>query len=324
MPALHKLDQEGWHPQLLRHYYATHDPRFLEMRDRKHLAGHVERGEGKVCFQDIRLLSIQVEVIKHLKILEFATSGRQWSKHSPEVKEVAKDLWRHRQAIKDVLDITVSRHLVEENPIRLIQYLLGKMGIRLKSSQQRNEDGKREWVYQGWEYKSNLERHSSLRESIFAAWRERDQEELEWQLFDEEAAAAKLEGLSAPTPSAPIRKPAVAEISEPAPPPELSHSPQPVEAIKPEFCSENVSSYDTKVSYQFFIKEIKPTVTSKQSTMTGEVDQPETAPFKQGALVRWAGKAAEFVITWCGNGIAAVRDASGQAFNAPTDELMLA
>lgn len=160
--------------------------------------------------------------------------------------------------------------------MRLVQTLLGKMGIKLKSRQQRGEDA-REWVYQGWEYKSKLEQSSALREPVFAAWRERDQRELEWQLSDRAAPAL----------------------------------------------SETVSSYDTKVSHQTPIREKQTAVTSKQTAVTKREEQPETAPFKQGSLVRWAGKAAQFCVTWCGIGMAAVRDVvSGQAFNAPTDELL--
>lgn len=328
-PTLHILDQNGWYSQARLHYYLTHDSRYLELRDRKHLVGHIERGEGQVAAQDIQLLSLQVRIIKKLGILEFATSGRQWSANSPEVQATVGKMLKCSKEIKRILGITISQQMAEKNPIRAIQYVLGKLGKKLKSRQQRNENGEREWVYQGWEYKSMLERDTSLREAVFTAWQKKDEQALEWILIDEEAAAAKLEVSSAPiTPSAPAQKSCVTEEIEPTPALNCHNEVPPIQPEIDHFDPEIVSSSDTELSHQIpYKKETKvtgqaPQQVNKRAAKFADDDQPETAPFKQGALVRWAGKVARFTVTWCGIGTAAIRDvASGQAFNAPTYEL---
>lgn len=186
-----KLDDDRWHPQIRLHYYLTHDFDYLKLRDRKHLQGHVERGEGKVCLQDIKLLSAQAKMLQQFGILRFTEPDREWRGTDPEVQELFALLRTHRQHVKDILGVTISEKLA---PVQAVQNLLAKIGLKMSGKQQRREaDGERERVYRFGGAKAKLEREKAkdLRMAIFTEWEERDQTSLNEWLAQSETESEK-------------------------------------------------------------------------------------------------------------------------------------
>ena len=188
-PELKLKDDDGWLPQIRLHYYLTHDPEFVRKRDKNHLAGHQERGQGKVCPQDLRFLKASVEALKKLGLMEFFDSDREYRGIDPEVIAFAQRVKQYSADVKDFLGINVHPNA---HPMEVVQYVLkGKLGftlrlVRQERSEERDALGrpKRIRVYQ-------FQFPNDGRSAIFAAWQQRDEKAISLA----EAAAPCLEGI---------------------------------------------------------------------------------------------------------------------------------
>ncbi len=188
-PELKLKDDDGWLPQIRLHYYLTHDPEFVRKRDKNHLAGHQERGQGKVCPQDLRFLKASVEALKKLGLMEFFDSDREYRGTDPEVIAFAQRVKQYSADVKDFLGINVHPNA---HPMEVVQYVLkGKLGftlrlVRQERSEERDALGrpKRIRVYQ-------FQFPNDGRSAIFAAWQQRDEKAISLA----EAAAPCLEGI---------------------------------------------------------------------------------------------------------------------------------
>ena len=175
-PELVRKDTDGWYPKIQLHYYLTMGREFLQLRDRKHLSDHLERGRGKVCPQDIRLLTAKIEVLEKLGFLQLL-DGREYTNNSPEIVQIGKILrWCARDA-KDYLGLTINPKMKD---MELVQYLLSNLlqapmkCIRQERTTERDARGrrKRQRVYQWLLPKDG-------RAEIFDAWWQRDTELME-------------------------------------------------------------------------------------------------------------------------------------------------
>jgi len=192
-PELRQLDQDRWHSKIQLHYFLTHNPDFLWLRDRKHLDNHLH-GDGKICQQDIRLLTAKIEVHKILNTLQFTDPDpdKEWNNKSPEVLEFAHKALQYAADIKDVAGIKISPKKVAENPIGIVQNFLGQFGLTLKSGKQQRKGDKRTRPYSFggfaranvYDSKLNLDLNQNrqkicepegLRSEIFEAWVQRDE-----------------------------------------------------------------------------------------------------------------------------------------------------
>jgi len=188
-PELKLKDDDGWLPQIRLHYYLIHDPEFVRKRDKNHLAGHQERGQGKVCPQDLRFLKASVEALKKLGLMEFFDSDREYRGTDPEVIAFAQRVKQYSADVKDFLGINVHPNA---HPMEVVQYVLkGKLGftlrlVRQERSEERDALGrpKRIRVYQ-------FQFPNDGRSAIFAAWQQRDEKAISLA----EAAAPCLEGI---------------------------------------------------------------------------------------------------------------------------------
>ena len=173
-PELKLKDDAGWLPQIRLHYYLIYDPELVRFRDKNHLAGHLERGQGKVCPQDLRLLTASVEALKALGIKSLFNVNREYRGTDADVIAFAERVKQCSVDIKDFLGISVSPQMT---PMEVVQYILrGKLGftlrrVRQERSEERDALGrpKRIRVYQfGFPQDG--------REAIFEVWQQRDKE----------------------------------------------------------------------------------------------------------------------------------------------------
>ncbi|MEG4423694.1 MULTISPECIES: plasmid replication protein, CyRepA1 family [unclassified Microcoleus] len=173
-PELKLRDDDGWLPKISLHYYLSYDPEFVRLRDKNHLAGHQERGQGKVCPQDLRLLTARVEALKKLGVMEFLNPDKEFRGTDALVIAFAEKVKLCSVDVKDFLGISVNP---KAKPMEVVQYILrGKLGftlrrVRQERSEERDALGrpKRIRVYQ-------FEFPQDGREAIFEVWQQRDQE----------------------------------------------------------------------------------------------------------------------------------------------------
>jgi hypothetical protein len=185
-------DDDGWLPKISLHYYLTYGPEFVRLRDKNHLAGHQERGKGKVCPQDLRLLTARVEALKKLGVMEFLNPDKEFRGTDAQVIAFAERVKLCSVDVKDFLGISVNP---KAKPMEVVQYILrGKLGftlrrVRQERSEERDALGrqKRIRVYQ-------FEFPQDGREAIFEVWQQRDKEAV-----SAEGATQCLEGVSSGT-----------------------------------------------------------------------------------------------------------------------------
>ncbi|MEG3991201.1 DUF3854 domain-containing protein [Microcoleus sp. S28C3] len=191
-PELKLKDDAGWLPQIRLHYYLIYDPELVRFRDKNHLAGHLERGQGKVCPQDLRLLTASVEALKALGIKSLFNVNREYRGTDADVIAFAEQVKQCSVDIKDFLGISIHP---DAKPMEVVQYILrGKLGftlrrVRQERSEERDAKGrqKRIRVYQ-------FEFPQDGREAIFEVWQQRDKEAV-----SAEGARECLEGVSSGT-----------------------------------------------------------------------------------------------------------------------------
>lgn len=166
-PELKIKDDEGWYAQLRLHYYLTHDPEFVRLRDLKEWQGHLDRGDGKIALQDVRLLTAQVETFKVLGVLNLLDPERQVRAIDSDVEQLRHRAVQFSHDIKAVLNLTISEKMT---PIEVVQALLGKLGLKLTCigrdvAANGRRGGARVYQYQPPE---------DGRVAIFAQWQQRD------------------------------------------------------------------------------------------------------------------------------------------------------
>ncbi|MBD1842629.1 DUF3854 domain-containing protein [Cyanobacteria bacterium FACHB-63] len=165
--ALKIKDDEGWYAQLRLHYYLTHDPAFVRLRDLKEWQGHLDRGGGKMALQDLQLLTAQVEIFKVLGILTLLDPNRQIRAIDADVEQLRHYTVQYCHDIKAVLNLTISEKMT---PIEVVQALLSKLGLKLTCvGRDVAADGRRGGV-RVYQFHSPEDE----RNSIFAQWQQRD------------------------------------------------------------------------------------------------------------------------------------------------------
>ena len=166
-PELKLKDDEGWYSQLRLHYYLTHDPEFVKLRDLREWQGHLDRGEGKVALQDVRLLTAQVEALRELGILQLLDPNRKVRSTDLDVQRLAVFALQCSSDIKTLFNLTISNKMA---PIQIVQTLLGKLGVKLTCiSRDQTADGRRG----GLRVYHYLE-PTDGRQAIFQEWKRRD------------------------------------------------------------------------------------------------------------------------------------------------------
>ena len=163
----------GWRSGLQLHYYLTSGKNFLKTRDRNELRGHLERGAGRVCLQDLRLLGCRVATIERLGVFDFL-DGSEFTKHDDRVQSFARLCLGLASDLRAMFGITISDDIVARQPVRVVQKFLKLLGLKLQCKQRRRPgSGEREYVY-WFAGDSYHQEPAGLRDAIFAAWLARD------------------------------------------------------------------------------------------------------------------------------------------------------
>ena len=127
-PEIKLRDDNGWYVQLRLYYYLTRSPEYVRLHDMQELEDHLERGDGKISVQDVKLLTAQVEALRSLKITEFLKPGEKIFATDELVRFVATTALECRDDLKALFGFTVTEKLA---PMAIVQTLLGKIGVKL-------------------------------------------------------------------------------------------------------------------------------------------------------------------------------------------------
>jgi Domain of unknown function (DUF3854) len=347
-PELKLRDDDGWLPKISLHYYLSYDAEFVRLRDKNHLAGHQERGKGKVCPQDLRLFTARVEALKKLGVMEFLNPDKEFRGTDAQVIAFAERVKLCSVDVKDFLGISVNPKAL---PMEVVQYILrGKLGftlqrVRQERSEERDALGrqKRIRVYQ-------FEFPQDGRETIFEVWQQRDTLAVSLP----EAATQCLRGVSSGTGSdnnieisegvfsedVPQQNDQVGtagtgsdnniEISEGVPPlgEELAHTTQ-VFGVEAE-PAETLTTEGMGVAASYEAIELSNHVIPTPSNHvipTLEAKVHQTAPFelKVGSVVRFCGEVQKYVVRAVAGAQVMVKSLfSGQFVNTYAHRLELA
>jgi hypothetical protein len=215
-PELRQLNQDKWYGKIQLHYYLTCNAEYLKMRDWKHFDRHLRQGNGKVCPQDVRLLSLRVEVHRILGTFQFTDPNLEWTKDSPAVQEFIKKALYVRRDIKDICGLTVSEQRAKDNPIGIIQDFLKQLGLSMKG-EQRRKGKERERVYKfgGFASANVLAISGAIAEKISEPDGLRDKIFAQWSVKDAANLAQWKEAMNAVTPHASTQKTEPAEFVTP-------------------------------------------------------------------------------------------------------------
>ena len=121
-------DEQGWYAQLQLHYYLTHDPLFVRLRDRAMLKSHLHRGNGQIALQDIKLLTAQVEMLRAIGLLGLLDAERRTRSSDDDVQRMWATLLAHRKDVRTLFSLNLTDRMA---PMTVIQSILAKMDLRL-------------------------------------------------------------------------------------------------------------------------------------------------------------------------------------------------
>lgn len=202
-PEIKLNDDAGWYTKLRLHYYLIHDPAIVQLRDSKEWQGHLNRGEGKIALQDIRLLTAQVEALRGLGVPALLNPEREVRATDPDVQQLAQYCQQCHQDIKTLFNLTVSEKM---KPIEIVQGLLGKIGVKLACiGRDCTDDGRRAGarVYQ-------YQPPQDDRHVIFAQWQQRDQLNQDQPNLATSSQKLGVNGTSDPPPDISLSNPSLA------------------------------------------------------------------------------------------------------------------
>lgn len=131
------------------------------------LQGHLDRGNGKVAVQDLRLLTAQVEALRSLKLLDVFKLDEKIRATDSEVQHIVSFAMQYKDDIKTLFNVTITEKLA---PMAIVQALLGKIGIKLTcTGRDQAADGRRGGV-RVYRYHPPIDD----RTTIFDEWEKRD------------------------------------------------------------------------------------------------------------------------------------------------------
>jgi hypothetical protein len=159
-PTLKLQDDKGYYGQLLIHYYLTHESEYFHVRDQQEWQQQLSWGEGKVFLPDLQTYTLKVEAMRALGMLQFLEQERVFCENDSDVVWLKNVAFQSSKHIKRALGIDVVKHQGSISGIKILNQLLGLLGLKLQR------------IDQGYIIDSQL--LDDGREKIFAIWQERD------------------------------------------------------------------------------------------------------------------------------------------------------
>jgi hypothetical protein len=164
-----KQDREGWHPKIRLHYFVGIGRAFLRDREQRTIEAMTERTkELWMPTVNRSLISLQIQCLEFLGIpalIRPERANQEYRGTDRDLVDMLRLTRRYRQDIKLLLGINISE--TEESAIKVLQLILGKLGLKLRCDRQEGGKGQRVRVYQ-------LPDQTDGREEVFAAWLQRD------------------------------------------------------------------------------------------------------------------------------------------------------
>jgi hypothetical protein len=121
-------DERGWYAQLRLHYYLMHDPLFVRLRDRAMLEAQLQRGNGVLALQDVKLLTAQVEMMRALGLVALLDPERKTRSTDEDVQRMWALLLAHRKDLRMLFGVNVTDKIA---PMTAIHLIMAKMNLRL-------------------------------------------------------------------------------------------------------------------------------------------------------------------------------------------------
>jgi hypothetical protein len=164
-PELVQKDDEGWYARLLSHYYLTVGRPFLIERDSKQLRSIAVNTKNRFWLPDFNrsLLSTSLRLLETL-IVRLLQQKVEYRGSDPNLALIAELAHSNRRELKTFLGLTIAE---SDSPIKIVQKLLGLLGLKLTCIGRLGSREQRERVYM-------FEPPDDGRDEIFASWLLRD------------------------------------------------------------------------------------------------------------------------------------------------------
>ena len=141
------LDDEGWYPKLLLHYFLTLGRENLLRRDAALARKLIESGSGSIFLPDFNRsqLGVAVGTMELLGIPVLLQSQRELKNTDEDLKAMAVLALSNRAAIKTALGIGLAQN---STPITIVKRLLDKIGYGIQCIGRQGKSSNRARVYQ--------------------------------------------------------------------------------------------------------------------------------------------------------------------------------
>ena len=164
-PELVTKDDEGWYGKILYHYYLTVGRQYLIERDLKQLKAIAYHTKNRLWLPDFNrsLLSTSLRLLEIL-IINLLKPGVQYRGSDPNIQLIAELALFNKRELKTFLGLTIAE---SDPPIKIVQKLLGLLGVSLTYIGRLGSRYQRERVYV-------FESPNDGRSEIFESWLQRD------------------------------------------------------------------------------------------------------------------------------------------------------
>jgi hypothetical protein len=159
-PQLKIKDDQGYYPQLLIHYYLTHESEYFRVRDQQELRQHLFSGDGKIFLPDLKAYTLKVEVLRALGMQQFLEPGRKFSEDDTDLILLKNTALQCSQHIQRALNINLASGNEKKSAVKILSQLLNLFGLKLKRTH-------------GF-YQIDPTTFNDGRDEIFTVWHQRD------------------------------------------------------------------------------------------------------------------------------------------------------
>ncbi|AFZ12490.1 hypothetical protein Cri9333_1600 [Crinalium epipsammum PCC 9333] len=138
-PRLKQLDDQGYYPQLLLHYYLTHDSEYFRIRDKQEWYQQLWMGDGKVFIPDVKTYTLKIEALRALGVTQFLEPEREFQENDSDLINLKLKAQVYSKHIKRSLGIKLpvdGRACV--STIKILSIVLSLLGLKLKVSELTN------------------------------------------------------------------------------------------------------------------------------------------------------------------------------------------